>query len=94
MSKLLLGSIDLTKIDKTQIVDKDKDGNPFKNGGKFINIAVWVNDEADQYGNHASIKMGEKDNSVYIGNLKEWKKQGEQQSTAQPTAQDNSDLPF
>ena len=59
MSKLLTGSIDLTKIDKTKIVDRDKDGNLFQNGAKYINVVVWINDEADKYGNTASIQISQ-----------------------------------
>ena len=96
MSKLLLGSIDLNKLDKSQIVAKDKEGNPFKNGAKYINIAVWVNDEPDQYGNHASIQMGDKENKNYIGNLKEYQKEGP--VATKPSFTDGSDeedlLPF
>lgn len=51
-SKLYLGSIDLNKIDKSQVDVLNKDGEPFKNGAKYLSIAVWVNEEADQYGNH------------------------------------------
>ena len=77
MSKLLTGSIDLNKIDRSKIVSTNKDGKPFENGAKYLNVVVWINDEADQYGNNASIQIsqtkeereaGEK--STYIGNLK------------------------
>jgi len=77
MSKMLSGSINLTKIDKTKIVSTNKEGNPFDNGAKYLNVVIWLNDEADQYGNNASIQIsqtkeereaGEK--AVYIGNLK------------------------
>ncbi len=68
MSKLLKGSIDLTKIEKSAIFNSEK-------GGKYINVDIWINDEADNYGNHAgikqSIKEGENDfKSHYIGNAK------------------------
>ncbi len=68
MSKLLKGSIDLTKIEKSAIFNSEK-------GGKYINVDIWINDDADTYGNHAgikqSIKEGENDfKSHYIGNAK------------------------
>lgn len=91
MSKLLIGSIDLNKIDKSKIVSTDKDGNTFNNGAKYLNIAVWVNDEPDQYGNHASIQMGDKDNRVYIGNLKEYQKQN---GNSNNENQSDDGLPF
>lgn len=98
MSKLLLGSIDLTKIKKEDIITTDKNGNTFESGAKYLNVAIWVNDEPDQYGNHAAIKAGKKEDSYYIGNAKEWQKEQTQQapSQAQSTAptQPDGDLPF
>lgn len=88
------GSIDLSKIDKTKIVSTDKNGKPFENGAKYLNVVVWINEDPDQYGNHASIQESiskeERDSGAkgsYIGNLKTNdvtpppppKKQGEQQ---------------
>lgn len=96
MAKLLIGSIDLSKIDKSKIVTTGKDGQPFKNGGKFINIAVWLNDEPDQFGNHASIQMGDKDNKIYIGNLKEYQRNEYTNTTSDDRAEYSNDgsLPF
>lgn len=94
MSKLLIGSIDLNKIDKSQIVDKDKNGQPFKNGAKYINVSVWVNNEPDQYGNHASISMGGKENKTYIGNLKEFQKAENIQVNDADEIKTDGDLPF
>lgn len=72
MSKLYLGSIDLSKVDKRHVKTLDGDGMPFKNGAKYLNIAIWLNDEPDKYGNHLAIKAGPKDESYYIGNAKEF----------------------
>ncbi len=102
MSKLLIGSIDLNKIDKSKIVTTGKDGKPFSNEAKYLNVAVWVNDEADKYGNHASIQMGDKDNRIYIGNLKEYQKDNNSAPQSQAggnladydTAGSDDDLPF
>ena len=106
MSKMLIGSIDLNKIDKTKIVSTDKDGKPFQNGAKYLNVVVWVNDAPDQYGNDASIQLGqtkdERDASqkaTYIGNLKSNTQNSQPQQTravSQEVAQggDNDDLPF
>ena len=82
-SKLFLGSIDLTKINKNDI-------KVHENGAKYLSITMWVNDEPDKYGNNMSIKAGSKETSYYIGNAKEWKKEGE--ITAKN--QENTDLPF
>ncbi len=77
MSKLLSGSIDLSKIDKSKIVTRDKEGKLFENGAKYLNIQMWVNDEPDQYGNTASIIINQskeereaKAEKIYIGNMK------------------------
>lgn len=86
---MLVGSIDLNKIEKERIVTTDKDGKPFSNGAKYYNVVVWINDEPDQYGNTASIQssvskeereQGQK--GSYIGNLKDL------QAQSQPTAID------
>ena len=100
MSKLYLGSIDLNKINKSDIVTKDKNGNPFTNGAKYLNVSIWVNDEPDQYGNHLAVKAGGKDNSYYVGNAKEYVKQGEQQQQSlnsqpmNPITDELDDLPY
>lgn len=103
---MLVGSIDLSKVDKTKIVTKDKNGKLFENGAKYLNVVVWINDEADQYGNMASIQesitkeereSGKKAN--YIGNLKNIQGQNLSQNTTNDALKDNSnndedDLPF
>lgn len=100
MSKLLTGSIDLNKIDKTKIVDRDKDGNLFQNGAKYLNVAVWVNDELDNYGNKASIQISQSKEereagakSIYIGNLKEPQSRNNE-PTSTRTASVEDTLPF
>lgn len=89
MNNLYLGSIDLNKIKKEDIVSTDKNGNPFKNGAKYLNISVWVNDKEDQFGNHISIKCGKKEDSYYLGNAKKYEKNN--QSITQEV---KDDLPF
>ena len=100
MSKLLTGSIDLNKIDKTKIVATDKNGKPFENGAKYLNVVVWINDELDNYGNNASIQISQSKEereagvkATYIGNLKE-----PQSRTNEPTSARSAsvadDLPF
>ena len=80
MSRMLTGSIDLNKIDKSKVVTTDKNGNPFSNGAEYLNVVVWINDTVDNYGNNASIQISQskeerdrKEKAVYIGNLKEYK---------------------
>ena len=100
MSKLLTGSIDLNKIDKTKIVSTDKNGNPFENGAKYLNVVVWLNDEADKYGNNASIQISQSKEeresgakAIYIGNLKEPQNRNNE-PTSTRTASVADDLPF
>ena len=88
MSKMLTGSIDLNKIDKSKIVSTNKDGKPFENGAKYLNVVIWINDEADKYGNNASIQISQTKEereagvkATYIGNLKE-----PQSRTTEPTS--------
>jgi len=100
MGKMIIGAIDLNKIDKTKIVTTDKNGNPFKNGAKYLNIVLWINDEPDQFGNNASIQVSqtkeERDQRIkptYIGNLKEFKKDSSSmRAPSGKTVED--DLPF
>ena len=100
MSKLLTGSIDLNKIDKTKIVSTDKNGNPFESGAKYLNVVVWLNDEVDKYGNNASIQISQSKEereagvkAIYIGNLKEPQSRNNEPTSAR-TAQVADDLPF
>ena len=100
MSKLLTGSIDLNKIDKTRIVTTDKNGKPFENGAKYLNVVVWINDETNQYGNNASIQISqskeERESGVkatYIGNLKEPQSRSNEPTSARNESVENG-LPF
>jgi hypothetical protein len=70
MSQILAASIDLTKIDKTRIVQG-------KNGAQYYNLTIIVNDTKDQYGNDISVQQGQtkeeraaKAKAVFIGNGK------------------------
>ena len=96
MNKFLTGGINLSKIPKEAITTD-------KNGNKWLNITVWLNENPDQYGNSGSIQINQtkeqrdaKDPKVYIGNLKAPEKKQEQVFVSGSTvAQDyNSDLPF
>jgi hypothetical protein len=67
MGQFLKGTLNLSKI------KKDKKFK-LKNGNECINITVWLNDKADDFGNIASVqqdfKEGDSFQKVYIGNLK------------------------
>jgi len=98
MAEILSGSLDLSKIDKSKIVEG-------KNGVKYYNIQVVINDEKDKYENIASIQTQQtkeereaKTPKVFLGNLKsvwkgESKKPSQQPDPITPTSDDNS-LPF
>lgn len=47
MSALINISIDLNKIDKSKIVEG-------KNGAKYYNITLYVNDESNEWGSNVS----------------------------------------
>ena len=90
MSKLLNGSINLSKLDKTKLFKSKETGNV------YLNVNVWINDKEDEYGNNASIQQsltkeeieaGEK--ATYIGNLKIHKPKAVENEPVEDT-----DLPF
>ena len=100
---MLTGSIDLNKIDRSKIVTTDKNGNPFENGAKYLNVVVWINDEADKYGNNASIQISQSKEereaggkAIYIGNLKFPQSRDNEPTSAnkESFAQVGDDLPF
>lgn len=64
MSKLFLGKMNLSKIDKNRIFEGKQ--------GKWIDLTVWFSDEPDQYGNHLSIQQSTKkgENKIYLGSAK------------------------
>jgi hypothetical protein len=86
MSKLYLGKINLSKIDKKKIFEGKT--------GKWIDVTIWVNDKPDNYGNQMSIEQstGKGDDKIYLGNAKEWEKESKLGRTAPPDEPD--DLPF
>lgn len=109
MAQIIQASIDLNKIDKSKIVTTDKNGKPFANGAKYLNVTITINDEPDNYGNHASIKLNQtqeeraaKATPTYLGNGKiVWTKEATTvDRTRQITGEwkennfDTDDLPF
>ena len=66
MSAIISGSIDLTKIDKSKLIND-----------KYLNVQISVNENTDQYGNNVGITIGQtkeereaKSKKTYIGNAK------------------------
>jgi len=58
-------------------IPKEKITTSEKNGKKYLNISVWINDEPDQYNNNGSIQVSQTKEEreaevkkLYIGNLK------------------------
>lgn len=67
MSSLVNISIDLTKIEKSRIVEG-------KNGAKYLDLTISINDEANDYGKNASVfhsqskeEREQKQQKSYIG---------------------------
>lgn len=98
MAQLVAVSIDLTKIDKSRIINGAK-------GGKYVNLTVSVNDEADQYGNNVSIWQSQtkeereaKASRLFLGNGKSLWSGDTQSKENKPQPNQGSlvvdDLPF
>lgn len=95
MNKFLNGGINLSKIPKEAITTD-------KNGNKWLNITVWLNETPDQYGNSGSVQINQtkeqrdaKAPKVYIGNLKAPEKKQEQVFVSGSTEpRDMESLPF
>lgn len=99
MAILLNGSICLTDI-----IDKAKEKHSAfskgKNGKIYVNITCWVNDEPNQFGQHASLLLNsskekkDDEGKVYIGNMKKSEQGGAEPVTAADTDNLGDDLPF
>lgn len=94
MAQLVAVSIDLTKIDKTKIIEGAK-------GGKYINITVSVNDEEDQYGNNVALWQSQskeereaKEPRVFLGNGKKLWSSDAPSNSNQGSKKEHNDLPF
>jgi hypothetical protein len=64
MGQLLIGKINLSKIDKTRLFTGKK--------GIYCDIAIWFNEEPDEYGNNLSIQQSTKKDEprIFIGEAK------------------------
>lgn len=98
MAQSFYGSIDYDKLLEALKSGKIKT-HKTDQGKRYVNLNIWVNDEADQYGNHASVSLPlkdeyqeEKNKAVYVGNLK---KNTPKITEATPQDfNDDDDLPF
>ena len=68
MASIIKTSIDLTKIDKSKIIDGKK--------GKYLPITITLNDELDQFGNQGPVIISQskeeresKTDKIYLGNV-------------------------
>lgn len=78
MAKIISASIDVSKIDKSKLVEG-------KNGAKYLNLTIFCNDSKDQYDHDVAISEGQtkeereaKAKKHYLGNGKTiWVSEGE-----------------
>jgi hypothetical protein len=100
MAQIINISIDLTKVDKSQIKEVT-----LKSGkvAKFLNLTLFENDEQDQYGNICSLSLPQTEEErnakapkTYVGNGKRvWSGNNKPtQATTSTQSEDLSDLPF
>ena len=66
-------SIDLTKIGEMNRNNHGAISVSEKNGKKYLNATVWLNETEDQHGNIGSVQVWDKatNSKEYVGNLKE-----------------------
>lgn len=88
MSKLYLGKMNVSNIQK-QLLFKGKKGT-------WMDIAIWVSDEPDKYGNHISIQQSTKqgEDKIYLADAKLYQPKAVQVTDINDVPSDNSDLPF
>lgn len=99
MGSLINASIDLTKIDKSKLVN-----------GKYLSLTISLNDKTDNYGNNVAVSVGQtkeeresKAPKTYLGNgkvvwtdgvVKAAEKQEKEPLTATQKMTANDNLPF
>ena len=73
-NKPMHGSICMTDLSEAFKKNHSAFNKSEKNGKLYANIAVWMNDQPDQYGNILSFQLNSKkdatDDKVYFGNAK------------------------
>ena len=93
MAQLFSASLDVSKITKSKLVQGQK--------GNYANVTISINDEADQYGNLASIYESQtkeereaKAPKVYLGNAKlVWSTEGGSTAKQNPPATSTPSAP-
>jgi hypothetical protein len=95
-NKPMHGSICLTDLGDAFKAGHSAFNKSEKNGKVYANIAVWMNDEPDQYGNILSFQLNSKkdaaDDKVYFGNAK--LPDAGKAAPAQKSNVKDDDLPF
>mgnify|MGYP000656251367 CR=1 FL=1 len=100
--KFYTGSICLTDILENAKAGHSSFSRSEKNQKVYFNVKMWVNEDADQYGNHAQLLLNQKpdkeQDKIYIGNFKlSEKKEPTEMTTREITemaTQIDDDLPF
>ena len=95
-NKLFIGSICLSELNA-----RAKEGHPAfsraANGKIYVNVNLWFNDEADQYGKIAQLQVQKPKDSdektIYIGNFGVPKKK-EIEPIKANEIEDDDDFPF
>lgn len=95
-NKPMHGSICMTDLSEAFKKNHTAFNKSEKNGKLYANIAVWMNDEPDQYGNILSFQLNSKkdatDDKVYFGNAK--LPDGVKPVQAKVEPEDDRSLPF
>ena len=105
MGQLLSLSIDLTKVKKEWLQTTDKNGQPYKNDAKYLNLTVSINDTPNQFGQDVSAWLSQTQEERNAGNAKNYLGNGKvffgkaQSVDAVPVnttsaSNDNDGLPF
>lgn len=76
MNQLLSGSINLTKLISSAKSGHSAFSKSAKDGNVYFNFQAWINDEANEFGQHMSLllnsskEMREQEGKQYFGNAK------------------------
>jgi hypothetical protein len=95
-NKPMHGSICLSDLGDAYKAGHSAFNKSEKNGKVYANIAVWMNDQPDQYGNILSFQLNSKkdatDDKVYFGNAK--LPEGVKAAPAEVKSSNSDDIPF
>ena len=99
--KLMTGSICLSELNEQAKKAHSAFSRSDKNQNIYVNVKVWINDEADRYGNHASVQLNPKKDmeteNIYIGHLKNIERKEPEPLKQDEVAKEipiDDDLPF